>query len=154
MKIFNKWQFVIVLTLLIGTGCDESFLDENTVALQTADSYYKTEAGFEDLVRSTYPSLRSITNQGELVLTGTDLFTKWGWDEAVSEPGWPLNVYNEGLASSLTDLESFWNNLYREISRTNTVTSREGDVTGMDEGLKAIRVGEAKFLRALSYFYL
>ena len=40
MKIFNKWQFVIVLTLLIGTGCDESILDENTVALQTAESDY------------------------------------------------------------------------------------------------------------------
>ena len=155
MKIFNKWQFAFVLTILIGTGCNESFLDETSIALQTADSYFKTEVGFEDLVRSTYPLARDICRQGRLVLLGTDVFSQGHWDEAAGvDPGDALNVYNEGLGSSLPELELFWDLLYREIARTNTVTSRAGDVTGMDEGLKAIRVGEAKFLRALSYFYL
>src|SRR5690606_5746819 len=40
------------------------------------------------------------------------------------------------------------------LGRVNTAISRSGDITTMDETLKATRVSEAKFLRALVLFYL
>jgi len=51
-------------------------------------------------------------------------------------------------------LATLWDLLYRQIGRTNTSISRQENIVDMDEGLKAVRVGEAKFLRSLAYFYL
>jgi starch-binding outer membrane protein, SusD/RagB family len=46
-----------------------------------------------------------------------------------------------------------WSGLYQMITRANLVLARVPDIT-MDEAQKAQILGEAKFLRALGYFYL
>ncbi len=156
MKIMNIWKFFFIFLLtLIGTGC-EDFLEEDSISNQTSDGYYVDAKGYEDLVRSSYTLLRDIHRTRDLVLQGTDLFTTLGWSEAVSggSQGSSLNAYDIRLNSSVGGLAALWDLLYREIGRTNTIIGREADITDMDEALKAIRVGEAKFLRALSYFYL
>jgi len=158
MKISNKYKALIVLLVaLVGTSC-EDFLKEESISSQLADSYYTTESGFEDLVKSCYPLLRDITTQQahqRLSMMGTDIFgfVDAGYDEATAEPGDPLNIYSEAFTSADEDVEMLWDILYKEIGRANTVITRAEAVVGMDEGLKAIRVGEAKFLRALCYFY-
>ncbi|MEQ9443204.1 MAG: RagB/SusD family nutrient uptake outer membrane protein [Cyclobacteriaceae bacterium] len=156
MKIFNTWQFVLVLLMtLAGTGC-EDFLEEDSISNQTADDYYVDAKGYEDLVRSAYTLLRDIHRTRNLVLQGTDIFTTLGWSEAVSggAQGSALNAYDIRFNSALGDLEALWDLLYREIGRTNTIINREAGITDMDAALKATRVGEARFLRAFSYFYL
>jgi len=147
----------ISLTGIMATACKKSFLDENPVSTLTTDSYYKTAAGFEDLVRSCYPLLRNIYQTRQLVLNGTDIFYPSGY----GDPKFPtapanagsLNQYDVGLNGALADIGQLWNLLYTEIGRTNTVVSRASAVT-MDEATKSVRVSEAKFLRALCYFYL
>lgn len=154
MKILNKWQLLGTLMMVfLMMGC-EDFLKEESISNQTADKYYTTPAGFEDLVRSTYPLLRDLTQQRNLVLLGTDMFSDGSWNDANTGPGSAVNTYDGGLGPGLPDLELLWDILYREIGRCNTVITRADGVEGMDAGLKATRVGEAKFLRALSYFYL
>jgi hypothetical protein len=153
MKIYIKYKIVVALLfVLIGTGC-EDFLKEDSVSNQLAEAYYSTESGFEDLVRSCYPLLRNITQERNLVLLGTDVFGSGGWDEAAAGPGNPIIKYDEGFDAAYENLEFLWDLLYREIGRTNTVISRADGIEGMDETLKAARVGEAKFLRALCMFY-
>src|SRR5690606_17052247 len=65
-----------------------------------------------------------------------------------------LTQYDAGLNGSLEEVVAPWTILYTQIGRTNTAISRAGGVEGMADSLKTIRVAEAKFLRALSYFYL
>jgi hypothetical protein len=147
----------ISLTGIMATACKKSFLDENAVSTLTTDSYYKTAAGFEDLVKSCYPLLRNIYQTRQLVLNGTDIFYPGGYGDP-KFPTAPANAgsihqYDVGLNGALADVGQLWTLLYAEIGRANTVVSRASGVT-MDEGVKAIRVSEAKFLRALSYFYL
>lgn len=156
MKISNKYKVVIAfLVVFMGTSC-EDFLVEESISNQLADSYYATEAGFEDLVKSCYPLLRDITGQPagqRLTMIGTDVFGGGsGYDEATAEPGDPLNVYSEAFDAADIDVEMMWDLLYREIGRANTVISRADGVEYRDEALKTIRVAEAKFLRALCYF--
>ncbi len=56
-----NWQkLVTVVLILSAAGCTD-FLDEEAISLQTADSYYVTPEGFEDLSKSIYPLLRDIT---------------------------------------------------------------------------------------------
>lgn len=154
LKIFNC--LVFATCLVIAGGC-EDFLEEKSVSDVTTDSYAINEAGFEDLVRACYPLLReviSVQSKESLVLRGTDLFTGGGWKNPAATTGSPLDMYDVRLNSSLGDLAAMWDILYSEVGRTNTVLSRAADISYLDGSKKAARVGEAKFLRALSYFYL
>lgn len=148
----------IALMLLVVPGCKNSFLDENPVSTLTTDVYYKTEAGFEDLVRSCYPLLRNIHQHRSLVLLGTDLFSPNNYNDpkfaTTPANAGPLNQYDAGLNSSLEDFSTLWTLLYTELGRVNTAIGRADAVVGMNETLKSTRVSEAKFLRALVLFYL
>ncbi len=154
MKIINRqYLMALVLVTLLSTGC-EDFLDENSVSYQTTDNYYVTEQGFEDLVRSNYTKLREIHKERDLVLMGTDIFTSTAWDEAANgNQGGVLNVYDARFTPNVGAVTALWDLLYKQISRTNTTVTRAEGVQGMDADLLAIRVAEAKFLRALAYFY-
>lgn len=148
----------IAFTAMIASGCKKDFLKENPVSTLTTDVYYKTATGFDDLVKSCYPLLRNIHQARQLVLNGTDIFFPGGYNDpkfptAPANAG-SLNQYDVGLNGSLTEISTLWTLLYTEIGRTNTVTSRAAGVSGMADALKNTRVSEAKFLRALCYFYL
>lgn len=148
----------LAFTGVLVSGCKKTFLDENPVSTLTTDSYYKTPTGFENLVKSCYPLLRNIQQARQLVLNGTDLFYPGGYNDpkfATSAPNaGSLNQYDVGLNGSLSDVGTLWTLLYAELGRTNTVISRASAVSGMTEILKATRVSEAKFLRALTLFYM
>tara|TARA_R110002050_G_scaffold171113_2_gene303137 strand:+ start:66160 stop:67989 length:1830 start_codon:yes stop_codon:yes gene_type:complete len=150
----NKCYFLatILVMLIVISSCSEDYLVENPVSIQTTDAYYKTEQGYEDLIKSNYVLLRDIHQNRDLVLSGTDMFTNNLWSE--NNVGTAVNTYDTSFNSSLGSLETLWTLLYRQINRSNTAITRQGDVEDMDQDLLAIRVGEAKFLRAFSYFYL
>lgn len=149
--------WIAALLVFVQTGCKDDFLVEKPVSTLTTDSYYKTEAGFEDLVKSCYPLLRNIHQNRVLVLNGTDVFTaQVGWNPAangsITQPSL-YDVYDARYNASLGELQSLWQQLYAEISRANTVISRAPGITTMAAALKDARVSEAKFLRALCLFY-
>lgn len=139
--------------LFVGAGCQD-FLKEQSISNITADSYVVNEAGFEDLVKSCYPLLRDFILNYPLVLQGTDIFQGGGWSVKSVGDGPYTDQYDIRLNSSASEVSSFWDILYREIGRTNTVITRAEKITYADPAKKAARVSEAKFLRALSYFYL
>lgn len=157
MKILKIYQYLpLALCFVMAVGC-EDFLEEKSVTDVTTDSYVVDEAGLEDLVKSCYPLLRefiSVQEKESLVLRGTDIFTGASWQDAANINGSPLDMYDVRMNSSMQDLAAFWDVLYQEIGRTNTVLSRAPDINYTDPAKKAARIGEAKFLRALSYFYL
>lgn len=155
-KRYNFW--VITSLLLVLTSCKDQFLDEVPKTTLTTDVYYKTEAGFEDLVRSCYPLLRNIHQNRILVLNGTDIFSsQGGWNPSAvngkeNQPNL-FDVYDARFNATLPEIQSLWQLLYAEIARTNTVVSRADAITTMNAALKDTRLSEAKFLRALCLFY-
>lgn len=157
--LFKRYNFWLVTSLfLVLSGCKDKFLDEIPKTTLTTDVYYKTEAGFEDLVRSCYPLLRNIHQNRVLVLNGTDIFSaQGGWNpSAVNGKETPpslYDVYDSRFNATLPEVQSLWQLLYAEIARTNTVVSRADGITTMAAALKDTRISEAKFLRALSLFY-
>jgi hypothetical protein len=153
MNIFKKWQIFATITLVLSSvGCSD-FLEEEAVSLQTAESYYVTSAGFEDLSKSMYPLLRDLIKERDLVMQGTDIFSQGSWANAATAIGSPVNEYDVNFGAAIGSVSTLWNLLYKEIGRTNTVITRAEGVVGMDDGLKAIRVAEAKVLRSLALFY-
>jgi hypothetical protein len=142
-----------MLLMFISLSCQD-FLKEESVSNITANSYVVNEAGFEDLVKSCYPLLRDFILNYALVLPGTDIFQAGGWSVIAVGDGPALDQYDIRLNSSSAEVSAFWDILYREIGRTNAVIGRSEEITYLDPAKKAARVSEAKFLRALSYFYL
>lgn len=154
MKKFKIYSFILFLMFVfIGPGCQD-FLKEESVTDITADSYIINEAGYEDLVKACYPALREIILQYPLVLQGTDLFQSSVWTQKSVGDGSALDQYDVRFNSEVGALGSFWELLYKEIGRTNTAIQRADNITYADPTKKAARVSEAKFLRALGYFYL
>lgn len=152
MKIYNIRNLIFSIPFLfIGTGCQD-FLVEESISNITTDSYVATESGLEDLVRSCYPLLRDFILQYQLALPGTDLFQAADWSEISVGEGPAFDTYNVNLNSGTFIAQ--WDIFYRQIARTNTVIARADNITYSNPSLKAARVAEAKFLRALTYFYL
>src|SRR5690606_20704027 len=155
MKIYKKWKVLISCILVFSAVACSDFLDEDPLSVQTANSYYVNEEGFEDLVRAAYPLWRDIIQDRTLVLRGTDMFSAGTWDDAATNQGQgpPEDAYDTGFGAGFEPWGTLWNLLYREINRANTVIDRADAVVGMDDGLKNIRVAEAKVLRSLALFY-
>jgi starch-binding outer membrane protein, SusD/RagB family len=134
---------------LISQACRDA-LDEEIVSGITPE-YYNTPAGFEDAVKASYEPLRTWygTQRGfTLTVFGTDTYTK-GADGGYKF----VNDYTPDLNAGVDYFRDTWNNFYRAINTTNTVINR-ATTANIPEATKAIRVAEAKFLRAHYYFIL
>ena len=131
------------------TGCVD--LDEQLVGTVTT-TYFSTPAGLEAAVSGDYAQLRDFFGREESFAVtefGTDLTTNG------DQGGYQFeNTYAAGLNASATHYQFPWTSFYRGINTSNAVVERAPAVTGMDPVVKAARIAEAKFLRALSYFWL
>lgn len=128
----------------------QDVLEEEIVSGITP-AYYNTAGGFEDAVKASYEPLRTWygTQQGfTMTVFGTDTFTK-GADGGYKF----VNDYTPNLNPTVDYFRDLWNNFYRAINTTNTVIDRAPTAV-VPEATKAIRVAEAKFLRAHYYFIL
>ena len=126
-------------------------LDEQLVGTVTT-TYFTTPAGLEAAVDGDYAQLRDFFGREESFAVtefGTDLTTNG------DQGGYQFeNTYAAGLNASALHYQFPWTSFYRGINTSNAVIERAPAVTGMDAAIKASRIAEAKFLRALSYFWL
>ena len=159
-KIFStRYILTIAIVTLVITGCKKTFLDEYNPSNRTTDNYYTTATGYETLVTSCYPLLRDIAQVRIPTLNGTDMFSSGGWfgtlafPALTSQAGSSYDTYDIGMNSSLGELQTLWDLLYREINRCNAAIERAPAVVNIADAVKDSRVGEAKFLRSLSLFW-
>ena len=139
MKHYLNTQFisVLVVIIIVSTGCKKTFLDEYNPANRTTDNYYTTPAGYESLVTACYPLLRDITQLRVPYLNGTDLFASGGWLGTVLFPsqttqtGSAWDTYDITMNSTLGELQTTWDLLYREINRCNAAVERAPAVVNM-----------------------
>jgi hypothetical protein len=159
-KKMMKFNLILISVLFISfVSCSKDQIDnlltEKAISNQTAEAYFSTPDGFNDLSKSIYPLLRTIVEQRELVLNGTDIFSSsgsWG-DTGENLLRTNFDFYGADLNQGLSQATDMWTYLYKNINRANTVISRASDVVGMDENLKSTRVAEAKFIRSLCLFW-
>ena len=159
-KKMMKFNLILISVLFISfVSCSEDQIDnllsEDAISNQTAEAYFSTPEGFNDLSKAIYPLLRTIVEQREIVLNGTDIFSSsgsWG-DTGENLLRTNFDFYGADLNQGLSQASDLWTYLYKNINRANTVISRAIDVVGMDETLKATRVAEAKFIRSLCLFW-
>ena len=157
-KNLNRASIICLFILgAVSFSCDKDFLTEYNPANRTTDNYYNTAIGFEGLVNSCYPLLRDMTQRRKLTHNGTDLFVESGFAGPLynlsNQIGPERDVYDNRFNSSNGELQSYWDQLYKEINRCNAAVTRKDKVVGMEITKLNNMVAQAKFLRALSYFF-
>ena len=129
-------------------GCVD--LTEHPVTGITS-AYYNTPAGFEAAVNAMYQPMRNhwpLERGATMTVFGTDEYTK-GADGSYKF----FNDYTAQLNGDVDYIRDTWFDFYKGINTANTVIAA-APTANLADALKATRVGEAKFLRALYYFTL
>ena len=140
---------VLGAVLLAGlAGCMD--LNEDVISGLTPGAY-GTEAAFQALVNASYEPLRSFWAQERgftVTEFGTDTYTK-GADGSYKY----INDYTSQLNPTVDYFSNTWDDFYRAINTANSAIG-QAPVVQMDSSLKAQRLAEVRFLRALYYFVL
>lgn len=116
-------------------------------------SVFKDTATVEAAMLGMYSKLANF-NSGTDVGTATSMYNGLSADEGYYFPGsYYDNFRNNALTPTSNYIDSYWANLYNIIYTANAIL--EGDsAAALPAGYKSRTMGEAKFVRALCYFYL
>lgn len=150
-----KKIFIILLISFIALSCKKDFIDLEPISDMNAGNFYQTEKDMNQAVMSPYASLRNLYNRffifmGEIRSDNTT-FT---WVPGNSKDMTSIDNFKDVLLSDNANVLSVWNNSYNTILRCNIVLDKIDAVVFSDEKLKDQYKAEARFMRALIYFWL
>lgn len=138
---------LFALFFLIGsTSCSEDVLEKDPISSFPAQGFYKTASDAQAGVYGIYDAMQSTFSRN---------FAFWGEGRAdavqTNHSGEPLLLKQNNLNPTLNSAS--WNSLYQTISRANYAIKYIPDVFEGESELGTQLVGQARALRALSYFY-
>jgi len=141
--------------LLVLGSCKKDFIDLNPPSNLNSSGFYKTETDMNQAVLSAYGNLRTLYNSnfiklGEIRSDNTTF--SWLSGNPADENG--IDIFASPLLPENGYSTSCWNNCYNVILRSNIVIGRIDAITFKSEPLKKQYIAEARFVRALMYFWL
>ena len=142
--------YIIILTFF--TACEET-LDYQVKDKITLENFFQNENDAINSVTGVYDALGDVDLYRsrfwliqDIASDDCDASSTWNDPNALEFDQYTLQPTNNYL-------EGIWRTSYQVISRANLAINRIPPIN-MDETLKNRLIGEAKFLRALSYFNL
>lgn len=150
---FNaSFKFILILGLVLLADCKD-FLTEDLKGSFSTETFYKNETQALQAINGAYNGL-SFTNTNNAIWVFGDVAS----DDAVKggNPGDQAEIsYIDNFTADANNgfINNYWKYSYETIARTNNVIANVPGIS-MDETLKARIIGEAKFIRAYSYFNL
>lgn len=143
-------KIVYSIILLIGLASCNDFLDENLKGDFDSKKIYSSPEQAALAVNGIYNAAAYSINLWKFGDIASDDAIKGGNEGDQAEIGY-LDDFSAKSDNGV--ISEFWQNTYETISRANNVIAGVENLV-MDETLKAQYIGEAKFLRAYSYFQL
>ena len=146
--------FTLCMLLLVGTSCQESFLDLAPKSTISPANFFKTSGDAVTAVNGCY---KSLAVGGQYGGTFQVLMENRGDNFSDQDPSsgagqnYQINRFSDNPGN--TNLYNSWIAIYSSIFRCNTVLESIDPIT-MDNTLKNRIKGEASFIRALNYFNL
>lgn len=139
-----------VLISLIMTSCTNDFIDLLPTSSVSTDILYKTDKDFSDALTATYNTLQE---QYQNFYIFGDIRGDDSWQQIYKNNS---QSYSDLFTTTSSDglMNDTWQRYYRAIFRINTILDK---IESLDEATipnKKRYIGEAQFLRALSYFDL
>ncbi|WP_308991074.1 RagB/SusD family nutrient uptake outer membrane protein [Mariniflexile litorale] len=146
-------KYIIISFLVVSTFSCQDFLDEVPKDSISPVNFYKTAQDAESAVNGAYAALRVNDYYSRYWITSSALasdgcFTRLG---ATSDRAEIIQLNDAGMLKSSRYNIAIWSAVWQAINRANAVIDHVPNIE-MDPTLRARIVGEAKFLRALTYF--
>lgn len=155
---FRKLPLLVLAATCIPwwAGCEE-MLEPEPASFTSTTHYFQQPEHFESAINSAYSRLRT---QAGLSTTSFRTITELRFDCCITDPqrlstspsGKPLAEWYASPSNAF--IAEQWAAAYHTIAQSNIILGRIGDVHFGDEGQRDRIIGQAKFIRALSYWYL
>ncbi|WP_281225518.1 RagB/SusD family nutrient uptake outer membrane protein [Flavobacterium aquiphilum] len=151
MKNSNIYKIVLgllIVPILMISSCAD--LEEDLTGQPTADKFFNTITDFNSFLAGAYTPLIKLYGTDYPYVAGAgaeDVHTLVGRWKGLEQ----CNINSMGNPNEITD--QLWNSHYSSISVCNTTLSLAGTSKLSTDQISPI-TGEAKFMRALNYFYL
>ena len=143
----------MILSAAVLSSCDD-FIDLNPISQSSSAGFYGTEYEMEQGLAAAYGALQSTNQYGGI---GYPSFM-----EVPSDNTWNLNTTQNGgraaafdnfvVDASNAQLQSTWVSCFDGVQKANLVITRASASETIAEDVKKRILGEAYFLRALTYF--
>jgi starch-binding outer membrane protein, SusD/RagB family len=156
---FINISIVTMLMIVVTTACKKSFLDEELKTSRDL-SFYKTDAGIQQLVQGAYHQVFTSQFNGEMAFSnmcyGVDEFRVGG-----DPSNGMYNSYGNTFGSFVTPnngntvaANAQWDNLYLGIGHANLIIDNATASTSTADAIKKTALGEGYFFRAYNYLRL
>ncbi len=150
----RNYFLIGTLLLVLTAGCDDKKLDQLNPNAVTTDSYFQNDIQIRSAINGVYAALQS-TN----LVAREWFFTHDLRSDDVAAGGGQLETPRNQLLLGVhtTDnglVSSVWTGDYRVIHRANVVVDKAAAAKALTPTVATQAVGEARFLRAWSYFEL
>ncbi|MGC3944422.1 MAG: RagB/SusD family nutrient uptake outer membrane protein [Chryseolinea sp.] len=135
------------------TSCNDDVL--NTVPRTTIpeEDAYSTSGKIQAQVNNLYGQLQSATFYGgRLIVFNEQRADEFGQNDGNAAAG--SAVWNQNVASTSEYINNVWSAGYTAINAANILIDKLKDGNVVSDSLERLYTGEAKFVRALSYFCL
>ena len=157
----RTWMAGLFALTLGFTACDDDYLTETPIDFVGPDNFYRNAGDAIAAVNSAYATFITLQSPlGSSDYVGRNMWMVIEYQSEVvtsrlsaTNERSLVDNYHTQFSPSHAYLLGIWRAAYAGINRANSVIARVPDVE-MDEARKAQLIGEAKFLRALHYFYL
>ncbi|WP_341224898.1 RagB/SusD family nutrient uptake outer membrane protein [uncultured Arcticibacterium sp.] len=146
-------KYIMLFSIAVFTfGC-EDFLAEVPKDSISPVNFYQTSQDALSAVNGAYAALRVNDYYSRYWMTSSSLASDGTYSRlgTTSDRGVIIHLNDVGMVTSNRYNIAIWGAVWQAVNRANAVLDNVPNIE-MDETLKARVLGEAKFLRALTYF--
>jgi tetratricopeptide (TPR) repeat protein len=146
----KKLFSIILFTVIVLSGCSESFLDKQPEDTLAPGIFFKTPADIKTGLMGVYQPFQALYNHG-----GLNAITEEMSDDGTAP--FSVNYYNSFFKDNTYSASTYWNGFFKIIVNANNIIDIIDKYVPKNDA-EAVIVqaykGEASFLRAFSYFNL
>lgn len=144
-----KYILPILVLFIFSVSCKKT-LEEHPQSI-AAEQFYNTSAEVEAGLNAIYNPLRDGNSLGALFLVQLEIYSEYMYGRGSHAP---LNTYQGLDNTNITRVATFWGFFYLSIRNANIMVQKIPVATKVDDAAKAKYLAEARYMRALNYFYL
>ncbi len=146
---------ILSIAILTMGSCKKSFLDERVYSNISASNFWQNADDAKAGLYATYTlSISFGPRDCRPFYVLMDMITDDMDDEYSNSEEERRQVQNFNFAPTNSYLNNAWISLYKTIAQANAVIENVPKIKTMTASERGVIVGEARFLRALEYFYL
>ncbi|MGB3144696.1 MAG: RagB/SusD family nutrient uptake outer membrane protein [Maribacter sp.] len=150
--------FILCISLVVINACSDKDLELVNPNGLSPETFFKTEAQVQSAVNAVYSNMQTGGLYSRHMFFSQDNMSHENAGNPQLEAD-KKQYLDFSFDSSHGPIADYWESCFRGINKANFVIGNEESINAIEDGilspeLKAKFVGEAKFMRALFYFFL